>query len=214
MLSRRCLSVGALAVACLFATSASVAGQAYPSRPITIIVPFAAGGPTDTLARIVAERMKLALGQPIVIENVSGAGGTIGVGRAARAAPDGYSVGIGAWNTHVVNGAIYTLPYHVLNDFDPVALLANNHSVIVSKTAVPSKNLAELIGWIKINQDKVSAGTGGAGTSCTLREYSFRNSRAPVFSSCPIGAQPQRHGSDRWRDRPDVRPSIQFASAC
>jgi tripartite-type tricarboxylate transporter receptor subunit TctC len=168
-----------------------VAGQAYPSRPITIIVPFAAGGPTDTLARIVAERMKVALGQPIVIENVSGAGGTIGVGRAARAAPDGYSVGIGAWNTHVVNGAIYTLPYHVLNDFDPVALLANNHSVIVSKTAVPSKNLAELIGWIKTNQDKVSAGTGGAGTSLHIAGVFFQKLTGTSFQFVPYrGAAP------------------------
>src|SRR5262245_320609 len=122
MLSRRSLRLSVLAIAGLLASLGSVASQAYPSRPITMIVPFAAGGPTDTLARIVAERMRLALGHPIVIENATGAGGTIGVGRAARSAPDGYSLSIGAWNTHVVNGAIYTLPYHVLNDFEPVAL--------------------------------------------------------------------------------------------
>jgi tripartite-type tricarboxylate transporter receptor subunit TctC len=180
-----------LAIAGLFATSGSVAGQAYPSRPITIIVPFAAGGPTDTLARIIAERMKLVLGQPVIIENVSGAGGSIGVGRAARAAPDGYSVGIGAWNTHVVNGAIYTLPYHVLNDFEPVALLANNHSVIVSKTAVPSKDLKELIGWIKANQDKVSAGTGGAGTSLHVAGLLFQKLTGTRFQFVPYrGAAP------------------------
>src|SRR5215510_10436298 len=165
MFSSRCLSLSVLAVAGLLATPGTAAAQTYPSRPIMMIVPFAAGGPTDTLARIVAERMRSALGHPIVIENVTGAGGSIGVGSAARSAPDGYSLGIGAWNTHVVNGAIYTLPYHVLNDFEPVALLANNHSLIVSKTAVPSKDLAELIGWIKANEGKVSSGTAGAGSS-------------------------------------------------
>jgi tripartite-type tricarboxylate transporter receptor subunit TctC len=180
-----------LAIAGLAATSGSVSGQTYPTRPITMIVPFAAGGPTDTLARIVAERMKSALGHPIVIENVTGAGGTIGVGRAARSAPDGYSLGIGAWNTHVVNGAIYTLPYHVLNDFEPVALLANNHSLIVSKTAVPSKDLTELIGWIKANEGKVLAGTGGAGTSLHVAGVFFQQLTGTRFQFVPYrGAAP------------------------
>ena len=189
VLRSACAMVFGLAVA--LATSASEAQPVYPSRPITIVVPFAAGGPTDTLARIVAERMKSALGQPIVIENVSGAGGTIGVGRVARAAPDGYTVGIGAWNTHVVNGAIYTLPYHVLNDFEPVALLANNHSVIVSKTAVPSKDLKELIGWMKANQDKVSAGTAGAGASTHVAGVLFQKLTGTRFQFVPYrGAAP------------------------
>jgi tripartite-type tricarboxylate transporter receptor subunit TctC len=180
-----------LAIAGLLATSGTVAGHTYPSRPITMIVPFAAGGPTDTLARIVAERMRSALGQHIVIENATGAGGTIGVGKAARAAPDGYSIGIGAWNTHVVNGAIHTLPYHVLNDFEPVALLANNHSVIVSKTAVPSKNLSELIGWIKANEGKVSAGTGGPGTSLHVAGVFFQHLTGTYFQFVPYrGAAP------------------------
>jgi tripartite-type tricarboxylate transporter receptor subunit TctC len=191
MPSSRRLILSALAIAGLLATSGNVAGQAYPSRPITIIVPFAAGGPTDTLARIVAERMKLALGHPIVIENVTGAGGSIGVGRSARSAPDGYSINIGAWNTHVVNGAIYTLPYHVLNDFEPVALRANNHSIIVSKTAVPSKNLTELIGWIKANEGKVSAGTGGAGTSLHVAGVFFQQLTGTRFQFVPYrGAAP------------------------
>jgi tripartite-type tricarboxylate transporter receptor subunit TctC len=191
MPSPRCLSLGALAIAALLATPGNVAGQAYPSRPITMIVPFAAGGPTDSLARIMAERMRSPLGHPIVIENVTGAGGTIGVGRAARAAPDGYSIGIGAWNTHVVNGAIYTLPYHVLNDFEPVALLANNHSVIVSKNAVPSRNLIELIGWIKANEGKVSAGTGGPGTSLHVAGVLFQQLTGTRFQFVPYrGAAP------------------------
>ena len=102
--------------------------QDYPSRPITIVVPFPAGGPVDTLARFIAERMRVPLGQPIVIENVSGADGSIGVGRVARAAPDGYTLVDGIWSTHVVNAAIYRLQYDVLNDFEPVALLTNSHS--------------------------------------------------------------------------------------
>jgi tripartite-type tricarboxylate transporter receptor subunit TctC len=191
MPSTRCLSLSVLAVAGLLATPANVAGQAYPSRPITMIVPFAAGGPTDTLARIVAERMKLALGHPVVIENVTGAGGTLGVGRAARAAPDGYTLNIGAWNTHVVNGAVYTLPYHVQNDFEPVALLANNHSVIVSKNAVPSKDLTELIGWIKANEGKVSSGTAGPGSSSHVAGVFFQQLTGTRFQFVPYrGAAP------------------------
>ena len=114
---------------------------------------------------------------------------------AARAAPDGYSIGIGAWNTHVVNGAIYTLPYHVLNDFEPVALLANNHSLIVSKTAVPSKDLTELIAWIKANEGKVSAGTGGAGASKTFLRGRFRPTHRVAFP--PTGGRPCLQGSFR-----------------
>jgi tripartite-type tricarboxylate transporter receptor subunit TctC len=102
--------------------------QVYPSRPITIVVPYPAGGPTDTLARILADHMRTSLGQPVIIENVSGGGGSVGVGRVARAAPDGYTVSIGHWNTHVVNGATLNLPYDVLNDFEPVSLLADNRS--------------------------------------------------------------------------------------
>jgi tripartite-type tricarboxylate transporter receptor subunit TctC len=163
----------------------------YPSRPVTIVVPFAAGGPTDTLARIVADGMKATLGQPIVIENVSGAGGTIGVGRVARATPDGHTIGIVSWNTHVVNGAIYALPYHVLDDFDPIALLANNHSIVVSKNAAPAKDLKDLIGWVKQNQDKVSAGTAGVGASTHIAGVLFQKLTGTRFQFVPYrGAAP------------------------
>src|SRR6516225_11691402 len=122
--------------------AATVAGaQSYPTRPITMNVPFAAGGPTDTIARVIAQRMSATLGQSIIIENVTGADGTIGVGRAARAAPDGYLLSVGQWSTHVLNGAAYALPYDLLNDFEPVALLATNPLVIVSYTGVPAANL-------------------------------------------------------------------------
>jgi tripartite-type tricarboxylate transporter receptor subunit TctC len=137
--------------------------QSYPTRPITAIVGYAAGGPTDTIARIVTERMKSALGQSILVENVTGASGSIGTGRVARAAPDGYTISVGDWSTHVINGAIYPLTYDLVTDFEPVGLLPSSPQTILSKNAVPAKDLKELIGWLKANQDKLSWGTAGAG---------------------------------------------------
>ena len=154
------LKAGAAAVP---AMSHIAGAQTYPSRSISMVVPFAAGGPVDTLARIVAERMRTSLGQPVVIENVTGAGGSIGAGRVARAVPDGYTLIIGIWTTHVVNGAIYALQYDVLNDFEPIALLANNPQVIVAKKSMPANDLKGLIAWLKANPDKATAGTGGVG---------------------------------------------------
>ena len=115
--------------------------QTYPSRPVTMVVPFAAGGPTDTLARIIAERMRQSLGQTVVVENTTGAAGSIAVGRVVRSAPDGYTLGIGHWSTHVVNGAIYPLSYDLLKDLDPVALLPSNPQLIVATNGVPAKDL-------------------------------------------------------------------------
>jgi tripartite-type tricarboxylate transporter receptor subunit TctC len=138
--------------------------QSFPSKPVTIIVPFAAGGPSDVLARTVGERMRVVLGQTVVIENVTGAGGTIGVTRAARAPADGYTISMGHLGTHVVNGAIYPLPFDLINDLEPVALLGANPMLIVSKNAVPAKNLGELIAWLKANQDKATFGTAGVGS--------------------------------------------------
>jgi tripartite-type tricarboxylate transporter receptor subunit TctC len=132
--------------------------QVYPSRPITMNVPFAAGGPTDTISRIIAERMRASLGQPVFIENIAGADGTIGVGRAARAAPDGYTLSVGQWGTHVLNGAAYSLQYDVLKDFEPVSLLTSNPYIVVTKKAVPANDLKELIAWIKTNEGKVTVG--------------------------------------------------------
>src|SRR5438046_10101566 len=114
----------AIAVAFLSTSLASAAAELYPARPITVVVPYPAGGPTDTLARILADHMRTSLGQSVIIENVTGGGGSIGVGRVARAAADGYTVSIGQWNTDVVHGATLNLSFHVLNDFEPVALLA------------------------------------------------------------------------------------------
>jgi tripartite-type tricarboxylate transporter receptor subunit TctC len=148
----------------LIAGASGASAQTYPSKPITINVPFAAGGPTDSMARAVSERLRQALGQTVIIENVTGAAGTIGVTRAARAAPDGYTVSMGHLGTHVINGAIYPLPFDLVNDFEPVILLGSNPMLIVSKNAIPAKNLTELIGWLKANQDKSTFGTAGIGS--------------------------------------------------
>jgi tripartite-type tricarboxylate transporter receptor subunit TctC len=138
--------------------------QSYPTRPISIVVPYAAGGPGDTVARVLAERMKAALGQPVVIENVTGANGSIAVGRVARAAPDGCTLSLGLWNTHVSNGALYALPYDVLNDFEPVALLASFSSMIAVRKTVPANNLKEFISWLKANPSRASQGSAGVGS--------------------------------------------------
>src|SRR5262245_16081391 len=168
-----------LSVMMVIGFSMNAAGPAtcetYPSRPITVVLPFAAGGPTDTLARIIAARMQGSLGQPVIIENVSGAAGTISLGRVARAAPDGYTISVGPMNSHVLTGAIYKLPFDLLNDFEPVALLANNPSVIVSKKDVPAKDLKELIAWVKVNRDKVLVGTSGVGAATHLGGILFEN---------------------------------------
>jgi len=151
----------AIMAACVGAAKA----QVYPSRPITIVVPAPAGGPTDSIVRIVAERMRVSLGQIVVVENTfGGAGGSIGVGRAARAAPDGYTIAIGHWQTFVANGALYSLSYDPLKDFEPVALIADSPQIIVSKNAIPTKDLREMIAWLKANPDKALAGSAGSGS--------------------------------------------------
>jgi tripartite-type tricarboxylate transporter receptor subunit TctC len=165
--------------------------QVYPSRPITMVVPFAAGGPTDVLARILAERMRGSLGQPVIIENVTGASGTIGVGRVARAPGDGYTLSIGPWNSHVVSGAVYPLNFDLLKDLEPVALLASNDALIVSKNAVPAANLRELIAWVKANQATVSAGTSGQGAGTHVAGIMFQNVTDTKFQFIPYrGAGP------------------------
>ena len=150
-------------VASTLAAPDRAAAQPYPSRPITMVVAFAAGGSGDTIARILAEHMGSQLGQTVVVENVGGAAGSIGVGRVARSTPDGYTISFGNWPTHVLNGAVYSLTYDVLNDFEPISLIATESIAIVGKKAMPANNLKELIAWLKANPDKASAGTTGPG---------------------------------------------------
>jgi len=160
---RQFLHLAAGAVA-LPAVSRTARAEAYPSRPITMIVPFAPGGLTDVIGRILAEGMRTSLGQPVVIENVGGANGSIGTSRVARAAPDGYTIVVGIWNTHVANGAIYALQYDVVKDFEPVLLLADAPLLLVTSKSVPANDLKEFIAWLKLNPDKSSMGTVGAGS--------------------------------------------------
>ena len=155
----------ALATGIVLQTAVGAAAKGYPSRPITMIVPFPAGGPSDVVGRIMADGMRRSLEQSVVVEDVGGAGGTIGMGRVARAKPDGYTIGLGSWNTGVVNGAIYKLDYDVVADFEPVVLLPDTPLLIASKRAAPANNLQELIAWVKANGDKVLVGTSGVGTS-------------------------------------------------
>jgi tripartite-type tricarboxylate transporter receptor subunit TctC len=152
------------AFAALLAGTGAADAQTYPTRPITMIVPLATGGSTDVIARIVAEGMRATLGQPVVVENVTGAGGTIGVGRAARAAPDGYTINLGQWGTNMANGAIYPLQYDVIGDFDPVALIASQPFLIDSRKTLPVDDLKGLVAWIKADPDKVTEGNSGIGT--------------------------------------------------
>jgi tripartite-type tricarboxylate transporter receptor subunit TctC len=152
------------AIVAALAGSTPAVAQTFPSRPITIIVPFAAGGPTDALARILGDKMRQILGQPIVVEDVTGAGGTIGVGRAVHAPPDGYTLSIGHLGTHVINGAIYPLNFDLVKDLEPVATIASNPMMIVSKNDIPARNLSELIAWIRAHDGKVTAGTAGVGS--------------------------------------------------
>ena len=139
----------------VFAGIASAQAQNYPSRQITLIVPFPPGGSTDVAARIMAEYMRTRLGQPVVIENVGGAGGSIAVGRVARAAPDGYTIDIGQWDTHV-GSIIYKLDYDLQKDFEPIGLISTNPQLMVAKKDLPAENLKELIAWMKANPDKIN----------------------------------------------------------
>jgi tripartite-type tricarboxylate transporter receptor subunit TctC len=157
----------------LFAAAASA--QTYPAKPLIMVVPFAAGGPTDVLARIMSERMGKSLGQTVVVENTTGAAGSIGVGRAVRSPADGYTLSIGHWSTHVVNGAIYPLNYDMLKDLDPVAMIASNPQLIVSNNNVPAKDLKELTTYVKANQDKVSVGTAGVGAASHIGGVYYQN---------------------------------------
>ena len=150
-----------------------------------MVVVFAAGGPSDTIARVLAERMRQPLGQTVIVENTVGAAGTIGVARQVRAAPDGYTLGIGHWGTHVVNGAVYPLPYDLLKDLEPVALVTTNPQVLVARSGVPAKDLKELIAWVKANDGKVTAGTAGAGAASHISGIYFGNSIGASLSFIP-----------------------------
>jgi tripartite-type tricarboxylate transporter receptor subunit TctC len=211
MLSRRKLLRLASGIAALPVGWRTASAQDYPSRPITIIVPFPAGGPVDTLGRFVAARLRESLGQPVIIENVSGAGGSLGVGRVARATPDGYMLVLGIWSTHVVNGAIYPLKYDVLNDFEPVALLTDNPMLIAARKSLPANNLTDLIAWLKANPGKASAGTAGIGSPQNVFGVLFQKATGTRFEFVHYrGSAPAMQ--DMVADRVDMMITDQVTS--
>jgi tripartite-type tricarboxylate transporter receptor subunit TctC len=180
-----------LALATALTTTSLALAQSYPARPITIVVPFAAGGPTDVIARTLAQHMSGTLGQSVVVENVAGANGNVGTGKVARAAPDGYTLSMGHWSTHVVNAAVYPLEYSVLKDFEPLSLITSNAYLIVAKNAVPAKDLKSFVAWLKANPDKAFEGTAGAGSPQHVSGLFFQSATNTKFQFVPYrGAAP------------------------
>jgi tripartite-type tricarboxylate transporter receptor subunit TctC len=176
------LAAGSLALPVVMQTARA---ESYPSRPVTMVVPFAAGGGTDIFARILAEGMRGPLGQTVVIENVAGAGGSIGVARVVHAAPDGYTLSIGTLTTHVLSGALYPLQFDLLNDLAPIAELGDEPLLIAAKNALPVKNLKDLIAWLKANPDKATAGIPGVGSTGNLADLSFQKTTGTSFQFVP-----------------------------
>lgn len=168
-----------------FGAVSTAAAQSYPARPITLVNPYAAGGPVDAVARILSAPMSKALGQPVLVDYTTGANGTIGVGRVARAAPDGYTLSIGHWATHVINAAIYPLQYDVLKDLEPVGMICANPLLIVARSSFPAKDLGELIAWLKANPDKASAGTAGVGSGTHMGGLYFQSTTGTKFQYIP-----------------------------
>jgi tripartite-type tricarboxylate transporter receptor subunit TctC len=167
------MRVSFLAAATALASVAGVQAETYPSKPITIVIPLAAGGAVDTMVRTLAEPMRASLGQPILVENLGGAGGTTGINRVARSAPDGYTISVGTWGTHVVNAFAYTTPYDLMKDFDTVALLPNVPHWFIARKSLPPANLKELIAYLKANEGRVTSGSVGAAGSSAVCSYYF-----------------------------------------
>jgi tripartite-type tricarboxylate transporter receptor subunit TctC len=173
------------AIVAVWGACAAATAQVAPSRPVTLVVPFPAGGSTDTIGRILAEGMRGPLDRSVIIENVSGASGNIGVGRVARAAPDGTTLSLGSWPTHVLNAAIFALPYDPLTDFEPVALVAAQPLFIIAKKALPANDLKEFIAWLKASPGTAMQGTAGAGGASHVAGVFFQKVTGTRFQSVP-----------------------------
>jgi tripartite-type tricarboxylate transporter receptor subunit TctC len=197
-----------LVAALALLTCGDANAQSYPSRPITIIAPFPPGGPSDALARVLSGPLQASLGQPIVIENVGGAGGTIGVTRVARADPDGYTLLIGQWSTQVVNPVTYDLAVDVMNDFAPIALLANTPQIIIARKDFPAKDVRELVAWLKANPDKAEAATVGAAGGAQVAGMYFQQVTGTRF-----GFVPYRGGAPAMQDLMAGRVDFMFDQA-
>jgi tripartite-type tricarboxylate transporter receptor subunit TctC len=194
------------AVCCVGLIAKPAAAQVYPSRPITVIVPVPPGGVADPIARILADHMSAQLGQPMVIENVTGAGGSIGVGRAARAAPDGYTLSIGNWLSHVGASAVYPVQYDVLKDFAPVSLLTVSPVLVIAKSNFPANDLKEMIAWLKANPDQASAATVGVGSAAHVSGAYFQKVTGTRFHFVPY-----RGGGPAMQDLVGGQVDLQFA---
>jgi tripartite-type tricarboxylate transporter receptor subunit TctC len=181
----RWLRSSAFVVTAILGLAGPAAAQTYPSRPITMIVPFPAGGSSDPIGRIMAEGMKGPLGQAVIVENVAGASGNLGAARVARAAPDGYTLIMGSWPTHVLNAAIFSLSHDPLADFVPVSLVATQPLVILAKKDLPASNLAEFIAWLKANPGKAMQGTAGIGGASHVVGVFFQNTTGTRFQPVP-----------------------------
>jgi tripartite-type tricarboxylate transporter receptor subunit TctC len=197
-----------LAAALALTGIAGAAAQVYPSRPVTIIAPFPPGGPSDALARILSGPLEAALGQSMVIENVGGAGGTIGVGRVARAETDGYTLLIGQWSTQVVNPVTYNVSFDIVNDFAPIALLANTPQIIIARKDFPANDVSELIAWLKANPDKAQAATVGAAGGAQVAGMYFQKVTGTSF-----GFVPYRGGAPAMQDLMAGRVDFMFDQA-
>ncbi len=186
---RQAAPAGALVV--ILSCVAPAQAEDYPSHPIVMVVPNPPGGPTDTLARIVADGMRGPLGQPIVIENVTGAGGTVAGGHVARATPDGYTIEIGNWSSHVGAAAVYAVEYDVLKDLQPISLLSYAPLWIVGRNALPPKTAAELVTWLKSNPNPSTFATVGAGSAAHICGIFFQQKTGALFQYVPYrGAGP------------------------
>jgi tripartite-type tricarboxylate transporter receptor subunit TctC len=183
--SRRDILRFAAATAALPALSRPTQAQDYPTRPVTLVVPYAPGGSADTLPRIIAERMRATLGKPVIVENVTGAAGSIGTGRVARAAPDGYTFGLGTWSSHVANGAVYPLQYDVRDDFEPIAQVASSPLMIATNRQATPDSLEELLAWLKANPGKISQGTNGPGSVMHLAGVLLQQQIGARFNFVP-----------------------------
>jgi tripartite-type tricarboxylate transporter receptor subunit TctC len=175
----------AAALAAILSGASTAGAQTYPSRPVTLIAPFPAGGPLDVIARIIAEPIREALGQPLVIENLSGAGGNLGTNKVARAEPDGYTIGMGQWSTHVVNPVTYSVSYDIVKDFEPIALIANTPQLIIARKDFPAKDIKELVAWLKANPDQATAATVGVAGGAQVSAVYFQKETGTTFRFVP-----------------------------
>jgi len=206
MAKLRVILFALIAACCAGVIAKPAAAQVYPSRPITVIVPVPPGGVADPIARILADHMSAKLGQPMVIENVTGAGGSIGVARAARAAPDGYTLSIGNWLSHVGASAVYPVSYDVLKDFTPVSLLTVSPVLVIAKSNFPASDLKEMIAWLKANPDQASAATVGVGSAAHVSGAYFQKVTGTRFHFVPY-----RGGGPAMQDLVGGQVDLQFA---